>query len=82
MRWLADRAGFQLEAIQYDSTEFGFWASEQYRQDIPLRDGRSHLENPGGSIFTPEQIDSFRERARELNRENDGDQACFYLQKK
>ena len=33
---LANKSGFQIEQVVYDSTEFQFWASESYQQGIPL----------------------------------------------
>jgi len=82
MRLLADQSGFWLEGIEYDSTEFQFWASEQYRADIPLNDERSCISGLENSIFTSEEIGAFRRKAQQLNRANDGDMACFYLQKR
>jgi hypothetical protein len=79
IRLLAERTGFELTEVRYDSTGFQFWASEQYRQDIPLADTRSHAGNPKGSIFTRKQIAEFDRRAAELNARGEGDTACFYL---
>ncbi|NIS74274.1 MAG: methyltransferase domain-containing protein [Deltaproteobacteria bacterium] len=78
---LADKTGFQVADIQFDSNEFQFWGSEQYAMKIPLRDGRSYAENPNNAIFSEEQIRSFKEKASMLNESHDGDQACFFLYK-
>lgn len=78
---LAKQTDFVVADISYDSTEFQFWGSEQYMKNIPLRDNRSYLENQRNSIFSEEQIASFRAKAIELNNKSDGDQACFYLRK-
>jgi SAM-dependent methyltransferase len=78
---LAASAGFVLAEVAFDSTDFQFWASEQYLLDIPLRDARSHMINPQNSIFSQEQIMGFRRAALDLNMRNDGDSACFYLYK-
>jgi SAM-dependent methyltransferase len=78
---LARQAGFDLEDVVYDSTGRQFWASEQYKRDIPLRDRASYSVDPGSSPFSPADIARFEEKARELNRERQGDQACFYLRK-
>jgi len=82
MELLAAASGFRIADVTYDSTEFQFWASEQYRAGIPLRDERSYLTNPGASMFSPKQIADFRRAADDLNRKGDGDSACFYLQNK
>lgn len=78
---LAGQAGFKIEDITFDSGSFQFWGSEQYARDIPLRDRRSYLMNPESSMFSAEDIQRFEEKAKELNRNKKGDQACFYLYK-
>ena len=78
---LADRVGMTITEVRYDSTGFQFWASEQYRRDIPLQDPRSFAVNPKRSVFTPVQIAEYEQRAAELNLQGEGDQACFYLVK-
>ena len=81
VRILAARAGFEVDEVIYDSTGLQFAGSEQYRRDIPLYDPRSVYVNPEKSIFAPGQLESFEERAAELNEQGDGDMACFYLRK-
>jgi 2-polyprenyl-3-methyl-5-hydroxy-6-metoxy-1,4-benzoquinol methylase len=78
---LAKEVGFQITDVVYDSTEFQFWGSEQYVRDIPLRSNRSYAENPEQSLFSPKEIESFRNRAAELNQKKEGDSASFYLYK-
>jgi hypothetical protein len=80
MEILADRAGFRVRNVIYDSSESQFMGSEQYRMGIPLRDPRSYRVNPANSVFTPVQVAAYRERAMALNREHKGDSACFFLQ--
>jgi len=81
MELLAKKAGFQLANIIYDSNEKQFWGSEQYLKDIPLLDKRSYFQNPKNSIFSKKQIKEFRAKTIELNKNKDGDAACFYLYK-
>lgn len=78
---LAERTGFEISAVVCDSTAFQFYGSEQYRNNIPLRDARSYSVSAEKSIFTKEQIKGFEEKAKKLNAEGQGDQACFYLRK-
>lgn len=78
---LAHRAGFSIREVRYDSTGFQFWASEQYRRGIPLRDPRSHAMSPQNGVFNDGEIAEYERRAVELNARRDGDQACFYLVK-
>jgi SAM-dependent methyltransferase len=82
MNILAEQFGFSLDSEYYDSTDFQFWGSEQYVQDIPLSDPRSHHRNPKNLIFPSERIRAFKQKAKELNELKDGDSACFYLKKK
>jgi hypothetical protein len=72
---LATRTGFVLEDIIYDSWAFQFTGSELYKKNIPLTEGKK------GSFFSPEEMEEFRARARQLNRERKGDQAAFILRK-
>ncbi len=81
MEILADKAGFKIMDVLCDSTAFQFYGSEQYINNIPLRDPRSYSVSAENSIFTKEQIKRFEEKAKKLNSEDRGDQACFYLRK-
>lgn len=81
LRILANEAGFAIKGIKFDSDAFQFLGSEQYIRDIPLTDERSYLVNPEKSIFSPEQVEAFRKESAELNKNNDGHYACFYLYK-
>jgi 2-polyprenyl-3-methyl-5-hydroxy-6-metoxy-1,4-benzoquinol methylase len=78
---LAEEAGFAVDEVAYDSTAFQFWASEQYARDIPVMDERSFFVSPENSVFGPEELAAFDERAAELNRLGEGDQAVFYPRK-
>lgn len=78
---LAAEAGFQVNDVDYDSTAFQFWGSEQYAKDIPLMDERSYFINPDRSVFTKEQIAAYSTEAARLNSLGEGDQAVFYLRR-
>jgi SAM-dependent methyltransferase len=82
MELLAEKSGFTIEKIFYDSNDLQFIGTEQYIQDIPLTSDKSHLQNINNSIFTKEQIASFKEQAKEANEKSYGDQVCLYLRKK
>lgn len=82
MQILCEQAKLEISTLAFDSTEFQFWASEQYKRDIPLRSEKSYISNPAASMFTKEQISQFKTLADELNRQQQGDQAAFYLTKK
>ena len=51
------------------------------RKNISLMDERSYYINPSKSIFTKNQIAEFENRVLDLNKNGEGDQAEFYLQK-
>jgi SAM-dependent methyltransferase len=72
---LAETCGFELWKMSCDSTEFQFEGSELYRRGIPLRSD-SH-----GESFSRLETRRYRKWATKLNRNLDGDSACFYLRK-
>lgn len=76
---LAERTGFSVERVVYDSGAHQFWGSEQYLRDIPHRSPTSHEDNPKGSMFSRAQIRDYERRSRALNVSGEGDSACFYL---
>lgn len=78
---LAEGAGFTIQGVEYDSTAFQFWGSEQYRQNIPLYAEESFAVHPQGSLFTAQQLRDFQTHAQALNAQQDGDMVCVYLQK-
>ena len=80
MRRIGCRAGLLLEAIVDDLTGFQFWASEQYKRGIPLRDERSHFMG-NGQVFTQLELNRYSARAKKLNKAQLGDQAIFYFRK-
>jgi hypothetical protein len=73
---LADKAGFVVDRVIYDSASFQFWGSELYKRDIPLK-GTNVQDH-----FTAEQLSAFAEKAVQLNLLEQGDQAAFFLRKK
>lgn len=80
MELLAEKTGFELYKVAYDSTHFQFTGSEKYLKDIPLSDPK-----PNGfakSIYRKTENWKFGRRAQRLNRAEQGDQAAFYLRKK
>ncbi len=81
IRLLAEEAGLSLVDVKFDSTDFQFRGSEQYRRGIPLVDNHSYSQHLMRSIFTKREIKAFKEKACELNEQKMGDQACFYLRK-
>ncbi len=81
MNILAAQNHLSVQSIVYDSTDFQFWGSEQYKQNIPLMAPNSYLTDKTKSIFTNEQIASYKIKAQELNAAKLGDSAGFLLRK-
>ena len=67
---LAEKSGFKVRDVVYDSSEFQFWASEAYSRDIALRDAKP----PTGM-----ELYRLKRRAAQLNAQSLGDSAQFYL---
>lgn len=82
MQLLAEYADLEISKIIYDSYNFQFWGSELYRRDIPLSDPRAVWASPPDGPFTPEEMTAWKEKSDALNQRQDGDQACFILQRK
>jgi 2-polyprenyl-3-methyl-5-hydroxy-6-metoxy-1,4-benzoquinol methylase len=76
---LAQRAGFEVIDVTFNSTAFQFWGSEQYLRDIPLKSEKSYSVSPHNSIFSRRVIRDYHNEAERLNRESQGDQAIFVL---
>ena len=76
---LAEQTGFRIVEIVYDSNEFQFWGSEQYKQGISLMNAKSYLKT--SSALPKRQVLAFKAQAAKLNEKQDGDQACFFLRK-
>jgi len=82
LKLLIGKVDLVIKDIVFDSTEFQFWGSEQYKKNIFLLAENSYSKNPDKSIFTKKEIEEFKKRAKELNIKKQGDQATFSLTKK
>lgn len=79
LRSLVTAAGFEVVKVQYDSTSFQFWGSEQYRLDIPLFGEKESNGFAPIERFTAAQLRSWDAEAAALNTTGGGDAACFYI---
>jgi 2-polyprenyl-3-methyl-5-hydroxy-6-metoxy-1,4-benzoquinol methylase len=79
MRVLAHQSGFDLTAVRYEAWPAELWASEQYRQGIPLTDPRSHAPGGKGQVFGRREMRRFAARARALRRAGASGRAAFWL---
>ena len=81
IRILLKKVNLVVDKIVYDSTDFQFWGSEQHIKGIPFISSQSHTVNPKNSIFSKKDIKRYKQKAKELNLKDQGDQAVFYLKK-
>lgn len=76
MNLLAAKTGFRIQRVQYDATYHQLQKSELYRQGIPGNKHREALRQ-----FTRSQIRDFQQLAEQLNIDQRGEQAAFFLRK-
>ncbi|KAA3606257.1 MAG: class I SAM-dependent methyltransferase [Calditrichaeota bacterium] len=81
MEVLAKQCGMRLGKVEFDSETLQFWGSEQYLKDIPLNAKESYANGVKNSIFSSKEISEFAKRAKDLNKNQRGDQANFFLYK-
>jgi len=81
LQLLASAHHFAIERIDFDSTAFQFWGSEQYLRDIPLYDPESLAMNKNSNLFSKMQVKEWTRQAEQLNKTGEGDQASFYLRR-
>lgn len=79
MEILAAKTGFAVDHVEYDSTAFQFWGSEQYQKNISLTSVNSYSVSPDTSLFNKKIIKSFERKTKDLNIAGRGDQAAFFL---
>jgi SAM-dependent methyltransferase len=75
---LANKSGFAIERVVYDSNSMQFWGSELYKSGLPLfnKDGSpfNHMKYFG--LF---RMWRFNRKAQKINKQAQGDQAIFLL---
>ncbi|MBD2654451.1 class I SAM-dependent methyltransferase [Synechocystis sp. FACHB-383] len=74
MKQLIEQAGLCLQKIEFDSDQFQFIGSEKNRL------GKAFNTDPK-DLFSSRQLQQFTQQAHQLNTENDGDQACFWIKR-
>jgi SAM-dependent methyltransferase len=82
MNVLADQAGFVVRDTTFDSGALQFWASELIKKDVPLMEETEDGVRSRKTTFSKAEMRAFKKRAEGLNRNGEGDAACFYLQKR
>ncbi len=81
IRFLAEKLGLNLYATICDSLDLEFYGSEQYLRGIPLTAKNSYWLNHDNQIFTQEEIESFKNMARQVNEQDECGRACFFFRK-
>jgi SAM-dependent methyltransferase len=79
LRRLAGDAGFEVLEIAYDATAEQFALGELGLRGVPYVELDRFRPGRGSDAFTEREWREFAVRAEQLNRERDGDTACFYL---
>lgn len=79
IRCLAERVGFSVSKITYDSTAFQFVGSEKYRAGVPLLSGQGGGWRSRRFSRRSRDLREYERRSVELNDRGDGDQACIVL---
>lgn len=73
MNMLAKECALKISDIEYDSNTLQFTGSEKYLRGLGFHEP--------DDLISKNQIKMFEKEAKRLNSINDGDAACFYLQK-
>lgn len=79
MHLLAQQTGFDVVDVTYDSSRLQFYGSELYLRGIAFKDQKPYTPGNSPKAFTRQEWDRFTSLAEELNRNRDGDTACFFL---
>ena len=81
LRDAARRVGLHLFKIEYDTTAFEFYGSEQYMLGIPLVAPNSLWVNPASTLFSPGKLQEFEARAKAVNINETAGRACFFFRR-
>jgi len=79
LKQLARKAGLDLVDIQYDTTAFEFYGSEQYLLNVPLTSPKSLWVNAASTLFSQEKQREFEEKAKQANADGTAGRACFFF---
>jgi len=78
IRHLAGVAGLELKETIYDSDKIQFYGSELYKRNLTLVDYDKGMHK---DVFSKKQMHAFKAEVKKLNKQKEGDWACFYLYK-
>jgi SAM-dependent methyltransferase len=72
---VAQRCGFEVQEVVFDSTAFQFWGTALYEQGEKLDSKKNR------TYFSEKQLKEWEQDAIQYNQEGVGDQACFFCVK-
>lgn len=79
---LLQGTGFEITGWRGCSTEFLFWGSEQYRQDVSLAEHDLNRATPDmRQLFSAAQIAQWKAQAEALNQSGDSDEAIVVIRR-
>jgi hypothetical protein len=78
---LAGKAGLNIYRTDDLGDPFEFWGSEMYRRDLPLTEEGTKRRRDPNVVFTDAEINEFKRRSAEANRNHEGGRIAFYLRK-
>lgn len=81
---LAEKVGFNIIDVVFDSTSFQFWGSENYLRNIPTKNKKimTYIFNFLNLSLLYKKYFYYRKLSYDLNENSKGDQAIFFLNKK
>lgn len=82
MRILAEKAGFEVTKVEYDTVDYLIWCSEQYKNGMSLYAPGSHMMDKKNSSFSKEKIAEYKQILAKENANHNGDTAAYYLKRK
>jgi predicted SAM-dependent methyltransferase len=75
MKNVANRVGFNLQEIEFDSSDFQFWGTLLYEHGERLDHSKIN------AYLNADERNKLKQKAVQYNKAGKGDQACFYLTK-
>ena len=75
----AERAGFGIARMTWESGNWELIASEQYQQDIAMYEPSSWFVDPSAAAITDDQVIAFRDEAKRMNQAGEAGRAAIWL---
>ena len=82
IKLLAEQHDLEVESVNDDSTAFGYWGSELYKQGLTLIDSKDGRIRDPSIHFSKTEMVSFEELAADANEKGMGGRSAFLLRPK